>query len=878
MKTPSSPHFTPVDLRRYFNARRSNLDEGFGNRPGDTGWIDSLRGLQTHRGMPFLFGDETGPDVLALRPGEPPIVIALQPRLASYVLFVQVAADQPSASPQGFGEIGPATLPVEGNSLGDRVSTYALRYADSSEVEVPVLRRFAIQQNHISWSASAFAALPLRAPLVHASIDEDFTLGRAPDTSFFQGQVRTQSGRMDRQGENLWLYALPNPHPEKELAAVSLRAQQEVSLIFAVTTTRLTQHPLRLQGRRKLKMQLPAGVQLNKLGELDVDDRGEQIGMDLGTVVSARAVLQYSRADWLGAKQDVQPVRSETEVIIEYSAHPDAMLYLRSDDGHLHVCDLRSLEAAGNVGSTSLEVVPIEPATRSVKIRIVEKGSGSRVAARLHIHGAHGEYLPPKGHHRKVNTGRFEDFAGEFANELNQYAYVDGSCEADLPIGPVFVEISRGLEVRPLRCSAEVTPTTENLTFELDRVLRWREQGWVSSDTHVHFLSPQTALLEGKAEGVNVVNLLAAQWGELFTNVGDFDGRTTFGAKDFGGDGEFLVRVGTENRMQVLGHISLLGYEGDIINPLSCGGPNEAAIGDVLEATMADWAERCRRQGGLVVMPHAPNPQAERAADIVLGLVDAIEMMSFNPRTAQISAFGLADWYRYLNIGYHLPLVAGSDKMDAAALLGGSRTYVQLGQRDFTYRNWMDAVRSGDTFITVGPLVEMTVEGRRPGSTISLPHSGGTVSIDWRIESVSIPPTRLELIRNGAVADEVRCGELSCNGRLSLRITESCWIAARVRGSVAGREADIAAHTSAVYVNVGEKPIFATADAVSVLAQIEGSIAYMDTLAPKSDAARHSRLRAALELAHHRLHHKLHELGASHHHAPVHSVHVEREH
>ncbi|WP_445220082.1 CehA/McbA family metallohydrolase [Bradyrhizobium sp. Pa8] len=600
--------------------------------------------------------------------------------------------------------------------------------------------------------------------------------------------------------------------------------------------------------------------------------------MDLGTIISARAVLNYARADWLGDEPDVQPVRSQDEVIIEYSAHPDAKLYLRSDDGRLHVSDLRSLEAAGNLGGTSLEMALIAPAARPVKIRIVEKGSGVRVAARLHIHGSHGEYLPPKGHHRKVNTGRFEDFAGEFANGLNQYAYVDGICEADLPIGPVYVEISRGLEVRPLRCIVEVTASTEHLTFELDKVLRWREQGWVSSDTHVHFLSPQTALLEGKAEGVNVVNLLAAQWGELFTNVGDFDGRTTIGAKDFGGDGEFLVRVGTENRMQVLGHISLLGYEGEMIKPLSCGGSNEAAIGDPLEATMADWAARCRKQEGLVVMPHAPNPQAERAADIVLGLVDAIEMMSFNPRTAQISAFGLADWYRYLNIGYHLPLVAGSDKMDAASLLGGLRTYVQLAAQDFTYRNWMDAVRSGDTFITVGPLVDMTVEGQRPGNKIALPASGGTVSINWRIESVCVPPTRVELIRNGIVVDEVRCGDLSCNGQYSLRIAESCWIAIRIRGSIAKREADIAAHTSAVYVEVGDKPIFATADAVSVLAQIEGSIAYMDTLAPKSDEARHLRLRAALELAHHRLHHKLHELGASHGHAPVHSVHVEREH
>ncbi|MET3365578.1 hypothetical protein [Bradyrhizobium ottawaense] len=169
MKTPSSPHFTPVDLKRYFNAERANAGEGFAARPGDTGWIDSLRGLQTHRGMPFLFGSEIGPDVLELRPGAPPAVIALPPTMASYVLFVQVAADRPSASPEGFGEIGPATLPVEGNPLGDRVATYGLRYADGSETDVPVLRRFAIQQNHISWSASAFAALPLRAPIVHAS-------------------------------------------------------------------------------------------------------------------------------------------------------------------------------------------------------------------------------------------------------------------------------------------------------------------------------------------------------------------------------------------------------------------------------------------------------------------------------------------------------------------------------------------------------------------------------------------------------------------------------------------------------------------------------------------------------------------------------------
>jgi len=85
-----------------------------------------------------------------------------------------------------------------------------------------------------------------------------------------------------------------------------------------------------------------------------------------------------------------------------------------------------------------------------------------------------------------------------------------------------------------------------------------------------------SALLEGSAEGVNVINLLASQWGELMTNVGDFDGQTTWGSKQAGGEGEYLVRVGTENRQHVLGHISLLGYSGRMITPMTTGGPDES--------------------------------------------------------------------------------------------------------------------------------------------------------------------------------------------------------------------------------------------------------------------------------------------------------------
>ena len=123
----------------------------------------------------------------------------------------------------------------------------------------------------------------------------------------------------------------------------------------------------------------------------------------------------------------------------------------------------------------------------------------------------------------------------------------------------------------------------------------------MTADTHVHFLSPMTAMLEGAAEGVNVINLLASQWGELMTNVGDFDGRNTWGSKEAGGEGEYLVRVGTENRQHVLGHISLLGYRGPIIAPMTTGGPDESALGDPVDVLLTEWARQCRSQGGLVV-------------------------------------------------------------------------------------------------------------------------------------------------------------------------------------------------------------------------------------------------------------------------------------
>ena len=845
---PSSNLFDPLPLKG--NVTLSDL--------ADIGISDEMSAALEHApngacvgwGIPFEIGD-----VLAIK--DHAVTVEFSPVVAQWLVFMHTSdLRRMEPGPGGFFS------PMRGQGqLAEHAADYVMIYTDGTEERVPIRRRHQIGAFTRRWGENCFEAVAHHKPHPVRASHEQLRAG--------WGWTQTRVKAADQGPWIDWLWAWENPHPDKALVGARFEPVSGIVILSAVSAGEASSQPLRWRTRRRACLTLPEGENFRP----NLDEHGllEQIQLDMGQIISGTRRPRYPNDTWSDTYNNKTPAESERDVLIEYTAHPDACFHL-SDGRNIPVSQVEGDQPA-------VPLLPVGPATRRVTLRALESSTGKCVPVKLHVHGEWGEYLQPVDRHRILNPAWFEDYSVDFVHggtwegssvTPHFCTYIPGETTIDLPLGRIYVEVSKGFEIRPVRNVVEVTSDTEEIVIEIDRVLPWREKGWVTADTHVHFLSPMSALLEGSAEGVNVVNLLASQWGELMTNVGDFDGQTTWGSKGAGGDGEYLVRVGTENRQHVLGHISLLGYRGRIIAPMTTGGPDESALGDPIEILLTEWARQCKRRGGLAVLPHFPNPRAEHAASVVSGDIDALEMTAWGDLYGGIDPYSLADWYRYLNCGYLVAAVGGTDKMSANTAVGTVRTYAQIAPDEpFTYETWMNAVRRAETFVTYGPLLEFAVDEHPMGGRIEMSASGGTVDVTWQVASVTIPMSRVELIVNGEIRESVAVQPKEGSGHWSLKVDNSCWLAVLVRGHYADKPEIIAAHSSPVMITLEGSPMLAMADAVTILEQIEGALAYLDTVGTRAEDVAYKRMRLVLVSAHRSLHNRMHRLGTYHGHTPV---------
>ena len=621
-------------------------------------------------------------------------------------------------------------------------------------------------------------------------------------------------------GEPL-VFALKNPEPEKRIKALVIRGLTASPLIIAgVTCYRGTAHPLRHLARRMYRVKT-AGKKPAEVEGVDVD---------MGAVARTDETIGPRNAAWLksphaGVDSTPDPVKGAEKIYSIYGAE-DATVSAKVE-GRKEPVSL-SLGEAYETGKSVRGSVALERLggpKQWMQVEIIDASTGKPTAVRLHMSGARGEYLAPYGHHEQVNANWFEDYAADLRVGGRNYAYVPGEFTTDLPSGDLYVEMTKGFEYVPTRCKVNVRPGQKKLRLTIERWKDLRTEGWVTADTHVHFLTPQTAWLEAQAEGVNVVNLLASQWGRLFTNVGDISGRVGVVEDDV------LVWVGTENRNHMLGHVSMLGTKGDPVFPMCCGGVGEAWVGDPDYRTLTEWAQECKAKDGVVIRPHFPYCGfTEDPVMAVKGVVDALEI-----RQNRGGGFPLQEWYRYLNNGYRVAVAGGTDKMGAYCALGSLRTYAKLNpNRPFTYENWAKAVRAGCTISTNGPLMDMCVDGRHIGDTIKMPSGGGTVEVQALAES-AWKVGDIEILLNGKVVarESARRGAQKLTISTKVAVPGSGWIAARSSG-VGGTPAQyMAAHTSPVYVQCAKETPYDGPALEHMLNLTRGGIEYLETLSTR---------------------------------------------
>jgi hypothetical protein len=892
--------FAPVNLQPNFNA---------GRQPEPGRWYPALEsalaelpaGPQRFWGIPFDFGPaaETVGDagdgaagaagparcwVLLGGPTEPSgpagaVTLPLDDggpggpsgAAPTYLLFVHICG-LPAAS-QGAAAPPPAeALPDSVTRLGEPVADYVLVYGDDSEHRHPIRWRFEINGG-APWGQRAFAARPNH---IDAPVDFRGPYGRNA-WGHRQTSVQPSYGRY-------WVYALPNPHPDRPLLAVRLEPTGAAAVaVAALTRFYGADHPLRHHQLQSFRVTLPPAP----ASPLSAPERGTggevrsptpdaiEASIDLGIIARKYAVPAFDPDAWLAGEGISQPLPRTVpaeplrELILDITASADATLTVAGHDVPLR--DAYERGAARSAGG-AVRVEVLTPRKTWLHVTVEDAATGKPAPARIHFRAPDGRYLPPYGYRHEVNDNWFEDYGNDLKLHGTEYAYVDGTFQMEMPVGEVYVEVFKGFEHRPLRQKLTIQPGQRSLKLAADRPLDWRRQGWVTADTHVHFISPQTAWLQGQAEGLNLINLLASQWGDLFTNVGDISGGLSGVSR-----GETLVWVGTENRQHLLGHMSLLGIKGAPVFPMTTAGPSESYLGDPTWTTMAEWADEARRKDGVVVIPHFPNPYCEVAADIVLGKIDAVELNMADWTTQ------LHEYYRYLSCGYRVACVGGTDKMGAYMPVGAIRTYALLDDHalsrpagaPFTFEAWAAAVRAGRTFTTTGPLLDITVEGRHPGDEIQLPAGGGTLHVEARAESL-VSLSYLEVVMNGEVVAAERGpqaadarGTYTCRLSAPLHVPGSAWIAARCSSPMSrwiGSPRIVAAHTSPVYVVAGGEELFSPSDATYMLTLLEGGLTWLDTLSIPADPERHARNRQVFEDARAHLHQRLHARGRPHPH------------
>jgi hypothetical protein len=444
-----------------------------------------------------------------------------------------------------------------------------------------------------------------------------------------------------------------------------------------------------------------------------------------------------------------------------------------------------------------------------------------------------------------VMWGR-QDRAEGYALQPDGAFYVDGAFDVPVAPGRYTLTVSKGNEYLQQTMPLDVA-RMGGLTREirLDRWVDMPARGWYSADDHIHLRrSPadDRAIVRWiAAEDIHVGNLL---------EMGDF-WATFFSQYAFGPAGRYeeggrLLSPGQEEpRTPEVGHTISLGasqfvrFRGDYYS-------------------YDRLFDRVRELGGVTGFAHQGmsfHGYRGMVLTTLRGKTDFLELAQFCVPEGPIA---VDHYYLLLDLGFKLTALAGSDfpwcgrgpayglPAPAVSQIGNARFYAYVGG-PLSFDGWFAALKAGRTFVTTGPIVLLTVNGRLPGDTLDVPRGTRVrISAEALGHAAQIPLQSLEILGHGRVLARAAGKDAArLTTELELPVEQGLWIAARVQGGTGQ-----VAHTTPVYVTVDgggfqNRPAMASrlATAEGYLKELEQELATPGT-ALDSQTSRH---RAALE-------------------------------
>jgi TolB protein len=466
---------------------------------------------------------------------------------------------------------------------------------------------------------------------------------------------------------------------------------------------------------------------------------------------------------------------------------------------------------SGTIRPIQISSLAWKSARAKLAVTVRESADGSPVPARVQILGADRKSSVPSGHYARVS------WAGD------RVFHATGAFEVDVPAGRTRVQVVRGFELKPVVVDVDVTagqPRTVDVVME--RIDDLSARGWHAGSTGAHVQAGgfereglESLVAQARAEGVTILSSPVPDRPHDLTERDFWTPKAP--AHDVSSDGVQLV-LGQEHRPPFFGHIMSFGAAGMLASlaPVTIG--YEPPPGSSLGRTNTDVLRDMRARGGITSYVHAFSGEGDPMqaglgigkafpVDAALGLVDTLEW-------AAASRGSFVPWYAALNNGLRVAAIGGEDSitnLHISRLVGCVRTYVYLGDKPLTPAAWWEAARAGRSFVTTGPLVELTVEGERPGGTVSLP-ANGRVDVSVRVRSIT-PLQRVQLVVNGESLQEIPLDltrtKVDWSGSVSM--PRSGWVHVRAEGLPAERaplDAVYAqAFTNPVWIRVDEKPV-----------------------------------------------------------------------